>query len=562
MNRFKANTLPTGIPVRLFAAILILSFAVQIQSQVPDEHKVKAAAEKVFSEISGAAPDGSPGCAIGVSRSGKQVFGKAFGLAELENGVPIATDSIFESGSVAKQFTAAALVLLENDGKLSIDDPVRKYIPELPDYGAPLTIRHILNHTAGVRDWGGVMALTGVGRGERIVKQNYALYVITKQKNLDFVPGTEYSYSNSGYTLAATIVERVTGKSFPEFTKERIFGPVGMANTSWRDDYERLVPKRVQAYAGPRQGPWKLSMPFMNVYGNGGILTTIGDFLKWNAALDSAEWKNVTDKLETQGVLNDGSKIRYALGLTVGDYHGLREVGHDGSTAGYVTYLARYPGLGVSTVVLCNARIANPRGVAHSIIDEIAGPWDEPEPVEVREASADELKRYVGVWRNTLTEMPIRTFVDPGNGELKLENTTLRPLKDGTFQLGNGSGRYKFETGPGGAVNAISSVSDGDNFRLVSEKEWTPSESELNELLGTWYSDESDADVRTVLKNGRLFIVLESLEELPLFPHFRDHFTVGPTSGIVVWVKRDKNGKLQELHVGASRMRDMPFRKK
>ena len=176
-----------------------------------------------------------------MSLNGETVFEKAFGLADLEFNVPNTPQTIFESGSVAKQFTAAAIVLLQQDGKLSLDDPVRKYIPELPDYGAPLTIRHLLNHTSGIRDWGTVMNLTGAGRGDRVISQDLALDVITHQRALDFTPGSEYSYSNSGYNLVAIIVERVSKQKFSAFLEERLFKPLGMKNSSLRDDYQRIV---------------------------------------------------------------------------------------------------------------------------------------------------------------------------------------------------------------------------------------------------------------------------------------------------------------------------------
>src|SRR4051794_21871334 len=210
-----------------------------VWAQVPDREKVVAGAERAFEKVTKAYIAPAPGCAAAVSLNGEVVFEKAFGLADLEHNVPNTTQTIFESGSVAKQFTAAALVLLQQDGKLSIDDPVRKYIPELPDYGAPLTIRHLLNHTAGLRDWGTVLGLTGAGRGDRVITQELALDVITHQRALDFTPGSEYSYSNSGYNLAAIIIERVSKQKYPAFVEERLFKPLGMKSSSWRDDYQR-----------------------------------------------------------------------------------------------------------------------------------------------------------------------------------------------------------------------------------------------------------------------------------------------------------------------------------
>src|SRR6185369_15561693 len=195
-------------------------------AQVPDKAKVVAGADRAWEKVTKAYVAPAPGCAAAVSLNGDVVFEKAFGLADLEHNVPNTAQTIFESGSVAKQFTAAALVLLQQDGKLNIDDPVRKYITELPDYGAPLTIRHLLNHTAGLRDWGAVMGLTGAGRGARVINQDLAFDVIIHQRALDFTPGSEYSYSNSGYTLAAIIVERVSKQKFPAFVEERLFKPL------------------------------------------------------------------------------------------------------------------------------------------------------------------------------------------------------------------------------------------------------------------------------------------------------------------------------------------------
>src|SRR6185437_8407876 len=233
----------------------LIFFAALASAQVPDQAKVIAGAERAVEKAAKLSPPNAPGCAVGVSLDGKSVFEKGFGMADLEYDIPITPKTIFESGSVAKQFTAASIVLLSLDGKLSLDDPVRKYIPELPDYGSPLTIRHLLNHTGGVRDWGSVMALTGVGRGDRVVSQVLAIDVIARQKSLDFVPGSEYSYSNSGYNLLAEIVERVSKQKFSAFLQDRLFKPLGMTNSSLRDDYQRIVPGRAQAYEGTLSGP-------------------------------------------------------------------------------------------------------------------------------------------------------------------------------------------------------------------------------------------------------------------------------------------------------------------
>src|SRR5215211_8400750 len=428
----------------LFVLAVVAFLSSATWAQVPDKAKVVAGAERAFEKVTKAYVAPAPGCAAAVSLNGETVFEKAFGLADMEHNVPNTPETIFESGSVAKQFTAAALVLLQQDGKLSLDDPVRKYIPELPDYGVPLTIRNLLNHTSGLRDWGTVLGLTGAGRGERVVSQDLALDVITHQQALDFTPGSEYSYSNSGYNLAAIIVERVSKQKFPAFVEERLFKPLNMKNSSWRDDYQRIVPGRAQAYSRQGNEPWRLNMPFMNVYGNGGMLTTVGDWMKWNAMLDSHSLGvPLVSAMETQGVLNDGRKISYALGLTVDTYKGLKDVSHGGATAGYQTFLARYPDKKVSIGVMCNGTSPSPGGVAESITDEIFGPFPGTPRTEPAKISDDELKRFVGVWRNEKTHAPARFVIE--NGVSRWSGARVVPMGGGEFTAGSNKLKFTFD---------------------------------------------------------------------------------------------------------------------
>ena len=222
----------------------------------------------------------TPGCAVGVSEDGRIVLEKAYGMADLEHDVPNRPDTIFEAGSVSKQFTAAAVLLLARDGKLSLDDKVRKYIPEMPDVAADVTIRQMLNHTAGLRDWGGLAAIEGWPRTSRVHTHAHVLDFVSRQRMLNFEPGTRWSYSNTGYNLAAVLVSRVSGMSFADFTKARIFQPLSMNNTSWRDDHTRIVKRRAIAYS-EQKAVFSTLMPFENVHGNGGLLTTVGDLLLW-----------------------------------------------------------------------------------------------------------------------------------------------------------------------------------------------------------------------------------------------------------------------------------------
>ncbi len=524
-------------------------------AQVPDQAKVVAAADRAFEKVIKSVAMPAPGCAAAVSVNGQPVFEKAFGLAEMEHNVPNTPQTIFESGSVAKQFTAAAILLLQQDGKLSLDDPVRKYIPELPDYGSPLTIRHLLNHTAGLRDWGSVMALTGAGRGDRVVTQDLALDVIVHQKALNFKSGSEYSYSNSGYNLAAIIVERVSKQKFAAFLQERLFKPLGMTNSSIRDDYQRLVPGRAQAYA--REGnnaPWRLNMPFMNVYGNGGMLTTVGDWLKWNAMLDSRSLgASLVEALETRGVLNDGRKIAYALGLEVGKYKGLKDVSHGGSTAGYQTFLARYPDQKVSIAVMCNGTSPSAGEVAANITDEIFGPYPATPQPELIKLPEEQLKKYVGLWRNEKTHYPGRFVLE--NGVLRFGNTPVRTLADGSLSLG--ASKLKFSFDNAGVATSLQAVDpDGETMTFIAEKEWTPAAAELASYAGEWYSEEAGATLTFVVEGDKAFLTQRPTSKFPLRPLYKDHFT---SMGYTIWATRDGSGKVEKLHIGVPRMRDMPF---
>jgi CubicO group peptidase (beta-lactamase class C family) len=536
----------------VLAVIAFLSTATW--AQVPDKDKVVAGADRAFEKFSKAYVAPAPGCAAAVSLNGDVVFEKAFGLADMEHNVPNTTQTIFESGSVAKQFTAAALVLLQQDGKLSIDDPVKKYIPELPDYGSPLTIRHLLNHTAGLRDWGTVMSLTGAGRGERVINQDLALDVITHQRALDFTPGSEYSYSNSGYNLAAIIVERVSKQKFPAFVEERLFKPLGMKNSSWRDDYQRIVPGRAQAYSRQGSGPWRLTMPFMNVYGNGGMLTTVGDWIKWNVMLDSQSLgAPLVNALETRGVLSDGRKISYALGLTVNNYKGLKDVSHGGATAGYQTFLVRYPDNKVSVAVMCNGTSPSAEGITASIRDEIFGPYPDAPKTERAKVSEEELKKFVGIWRNEKTHIPARFGLQ--NGIPGWRGARLVPMGGGEFTAGEN--RLKFILDKDGKPTAAETVdAEGEVRRWLPEKEWTPTPADLESFKGDWFSDEAGATLTVAVDADKVFIKQRPVTSLQMQPLYKDHFAV---QGYFVWFTRDQNGKVNGMHVGASRIRDMPF---
>jgi len=319
--------------------VIALAFAAALSAiAVRAADSADTLVDKIFSKWDSTS---TPGCAVGAAVDGKPVIAKGYGMADLEHDVKITPDSVFEAGSVSKQFTAAAILLLAREGQLSIDDPVRKYIPELPDYppppdpngsgagaaapkpeakadGSPLTIRHMLNHTSGLRDWGSIEAIAGWPRTSRAYTHAHVLEIVSHQKALNFTPGTKWSYSNTGFNLAAIIVSRVSGVPFAEFTRQRLFEPLGMTHTSWRDDFTRILKNRAIAYSD-RSGEFHTDMPFENVHGNGGLLTTVGDLLKWNENFTSPKVGDAAFVAMQQqpGRFNDGRPHGYAFGLMI-----------------------------------------------------------------------------------------------------------------------------------------------------------------------------------------------------------------------------------------------------
>jgi CubicO group peptidase (beta-lactamase class C family) len=423
-----------------------------------------AAVDDIFSKWTSA----TPGCAVGVAVGGKPTLLKAYGMADLERSVKNTAETVFEAGSVSKQFTAMAVQLLAGDGKLKLDDPVRKYIPELPDYGWPLTIRHMLSHTSGLRDWGSIESIAGWPRTTREYTHAHVLEIASRQKALNFEPGTKWSYSNTGFNLAAIIVSRVSGMSFAEFSTQRIFAPLGMARTQWRDDHTRLVKDRAIAYSF-ESGAYHLEMPFENVHGNGGLLTTVGDLLAWNENLVNPKVgnPNLIAEMSTVGRFNDGKPLAYGLGFFVQEYRGLHNVYHSGSTAGYRAHLNRFPESRTSVAVLCNGSNGDATRSANRVSDAFLGdrlkaampaaPATAPPAPLNPPPSAAQLNLLAGTYWSDEAETLLTAAVDQGALVLKRRPDTVIKMTAIAPDTFRGSiGTVTFVRNAAGVVEALS----------------------------------------------------------------------------------------------------------
>jgi CubicO group peptidase (beta-lactamase class C family) len=549
---------------RHLALLVVLVPAAEARAQgAPAASDSAAAVDRIFANWNS---QQTPGCAVGVSRNGRTILERAYGMANLEYDVPNTPATIFEAGSVSKQFTAAAVVLLAQQGKLSLDDDIRRHIPELPDYGTPITIRQMLNHTSGLRDWGTVAAAMGWPRGTRAHTHAHVLEIVSRQKALNYTPGEEYLYSNSNYNLAAILVERASGMSFAEFTRKNLFEPLGMTSTQWRDDYTRIVKKRATAYGRGRQGGWGMEMPFEDVHGNGGLLTTVGDLLKWNENFVRPTVGGVgfVRDLQQKGRLTSGREITYALGLVVSSYQGVPEVSHSGATGGYRAFLARYPQQHLSVAVLCNAGNANPslgRRVADIFLDGQT-------QVAARQAGEpgvtlppEHITEKAGIYRNLRTNEPMRLAVRDGKLHIE-QGPELTPLSRTVFRSPDGYvGTFEFGARGLPAILRVAST-DGDTTSYLREESWTPTLAELRQYVGEYVSDEAEATYRVTLEeDGKLMLRARYGRSAELVPLYRHAFTAANAPARLILFRRDARGRAASMSFGMGRVRDLQFRR-
>ncbi len=497
----------------------------------------------------------TPGCAVGVSVRGDHVLEKAYGMADLEHDVKNGPETIFEAGSVSKQFTAAAVLLLAHDGKLSLDDPVRKHIPELPEYGAPLTIRHMLTHTSGLRDWGSVASIAGWPRTTRVHTHAHVLDIVSRQRALNFPSGTRYSYSNTGYNLSAVLVSRVSGQSFAEFSRTRIFEPLGLQRTSWRDDFTRVVKDRAIAYADARDG-FRLDMPFENVHGNGGLLTTVGDLLRWTANFSNSKIGGPTFAREMQepGRFSDGQQHDYALGLRVVDYKGVREVGHSGSTAGYRAYLANYPERGVAVGVLCNVSSGAAGDYAHAVADIYLGTSGVNRTTESAAAYAlkpEEMDAVAGDYRDVNTGEPLRVArLETG---LALGQAPMRAESGSRFTASAGR---TIEVDARKRLTVTDRFGRADVYERLSDADLKPRP--FTDYVGTYFSDEAEVTYRAEVRDGTLVLLRRPDSVIRLSAVYADGFRA-PLG--VIWFRRNAEGKVTGFTVSQDRVWSLAFAK-
>ncbi|HEX6054152.1 MAG TPA: serine hydrolase [Gemmatimonadaceae bacterium] len=536
------------------SVLLAAPFALAQTSAEPSPAEL----DRVFAQWSS---NEGPGCAVAASRDGRTIYEAAYGMANLETGTPITPASIFHSASVSKQFTAMALMLLARDGKLSLDDEVRKYIPELPDYGHRITLRHLLHHTSGLRDQWDLLALSRGRFEEDRITEADVLDIVTRQKALNFVPETEYLYSNTGYTLAGTVVHRVSGKTLRQFADERIFKPLGMTSTHFHDDYHMIVKGRTSAYARRPDGQWRVSIPNFDTYGATSLYTTVGDLLEWQENFrktvvgDTAMLR----EMQTSAVLANGDTTGYGLGVSVGGGRGRMLVGHSGADAGYRAYTGRYPEYGFAIAVLCNASTSNPSALADSVsklfVKALRGGQPAAPVVAKTPPAAEQLGRYAGLYVNATTGG--MNWVSVKDGKLIAGRTSgpeLVPLGGNRFWFDGPRSELEF-TADGKLVLRFRGTPPRQPVTLVRHEPARPSVADLARYVGSYYSEELDATYTVAVTDTALALRTGTSQPRTVTPAYRDTF-VGFAR---IEFTRDASGRIAGMLVSTGRTRNVRF---
>lgn len=479
-------------------------------------------------------------------------------MADLEHNVPLTTQSVTEAGSVSKQFTAAAILLLEQRGKLSLEDDVRKYIGELPDYKVKITLRHLLHHTSGLKDWGSIMDVAGWPRGSRAFTNEYALYVISLQQSLNNLPGDEYIYSNSNYNLLAIIVQRVSGLSLADFTKKYLFEPAGMKHTEWRSNYKKIVNDRAIAYGRNGQS-YATNMPNESAYGNGGLLTTAEDLLLWNYYYLSGRLGNpsLLPQQTATRKLNNGLSNNYAAGLMTDSVGGWQAIAHSGATASYRANLEYFPEAGLSIAWLSNTSAfdsdtLNVAAAVRRLFLPVRRPNNPPPRPAFISVPEETLAAYAGWYRNPRTGAGFKLYVKDGKLSSLYPAANLNAVAENVFVIG--SNRLEVDKKKGllwstpGTEAIIFDRVDSADMNLKS----------LERYVGVYYSSEAEAFYHIVLKQGRLFMEIRPSTVFALTPTYKDGFDslLEP-----IYFVRDEKRGIMELKVSVSRARGIRFKK-
>lgn len=512
----------------------------------------------------------SPGCAVAVMRDGDIVYNSGFGMANLAHGIAIAPSTVFHSASVSKQFTAFAILLLSAEGKLSLDDDVRRYVPGLPDFGTVITLRHLMHHTSGLRDHWELLSLAGWRYSKDLITDDDILAVVSRQQDLNFQPGEEHLYCNTGYALLAQVVKRVSGQSLRAFTSARMFEPLGMHKTFFRDNYAEVIRDVADGYVGTETGV-EISNTNFDTVGATSLLTTVEDLALWDENFYHARvgGPDVIAQMIEPGRLNDGSDIGYASGLGIGTYRGLPIVEHTGGDAGFRSDIIRFPEQHFSVAILANLASIVPsslaRGVADIYLADVLQPAPEPRPNTFPQPEADALELLTGYYAEArlagrVARLTARDGKLLGGYDIDYDGYVLEAVDDRRFRFTDfPASEIELEQEKDEPATGLTSYSGGKRrhqYRRLPP--YTPSSTELADLAGSYRPVENDMPYEvSVTEAGLVFKSVKS-QAITLTAVAPDHFL---GDGDRFTFTRNEDGRVTGMLINSGRVRNFRFRR-
>jgi CubicO group peptidase (beta-lactamase class C family) len=558
---------------RRYGLICLLLAALSIPGKiVAQTEPIPTEIDAVFADYDNTV---SPGCALGVILDGELIYKRGYGMANLELGVALSPRSVFRTGSVGKQFTAMAIAILAEKGTISLDDSLSKHFPEFPDWAEMVTIRHLVHHTSGVRDYLTLTWLAGMGDDDYYTDE-FALDLLSRQQNLNFQPGEKYLYSNSGYLLLAHLVQRASGRSLREWATENMFDPLDMTDTHFHDDHTHIVPNRASGYA-PTENGFRISETTLDMVGDGGVYTTIDDLLHWDRNFYDNKLGNggpaLIQAVTTPGELTTGQEMTYAFGLDVETHRGLKRVSHGGAVGGVRAYSTRYPEQRLATYVLCNRADANPgeraERVAEILLAEVMEPLEQgadpavPDSIKGVKLDTADSKRLVGHYWNSER----MSF-----WEIVLDDDTLFlvPHPDERYELTPLSGQHLALVTPW-TIADLTFTGDRDQglqMTYVNRGDTEPSiyqqfeprsitDAEIRDYLGTYYSDELYVEYVIAWEDESLTFQIGRNGPQPLAAKLDEMFH-NPDYGVFSFM-RTEDGQVTGFSLDAGRVRNLGF---
>ncbi|MGA9075604.1 MAG: serine hydrolase domain-containing protein [Candidatus Sulfotelmatobacter sp.] len=550
-------------------ALTMLGLCLLVAADSSAQEELTDKVDRVFAEWN---TTSSPGCALAVVKDDHVVYEHGYGMANLELGIAITPQSVFDIGSVSKQITAMAILLLAQEHRLSLDDDIRKYLPEMPDYGSTITIRHMLHHTSGLRNYDDLFDLQGIPEADLTTDRD-AMELILRQKGVNFRAGEEFLYSDTNYFLMSQIVKRVTGQTLRQFAQNRIFGPLQMTSTHFHDDHTMIVPRRATGYAPHKGGGFEIDMSNFEQLGDGSVMTTVEDLFKWDQNFDHplVGGADAIRQLTTPGTLNNGQTIPYAMGLFLDHYRGLNWIHHSGEWVGYRAALSRFPDQHFSTLVLCNCvGSMSPMTMAQRVADvylaeEFARAENGPSPKTSPNVPLTELKQYVGTYWSQKNGA-FRTFVLRDDKLIMVApgmTYDLLPLGGGQFEALEADIEHKDRY-------IFHAVKNGSNFQLEAVEGGVPvsyeavrpglESSHLADYAGSYANDELRATWTLVVEKGKLVRQQWMTEDEEIEPAFPDGFIGDISEGqFLMHFNRDSNGRVTSFDVATDMVRPMRF---